>query len=149
MALTSRSRPSKMAPKERKQDTDWCPGREFRFANICSLSAWQTSLPISKWQMRTHGTSHAWRVRAVFDDARGTKRKKTGHRLVSCRDSPGNLLRPTRLPTRKRRSNVSPPATASLGEIPRARHQKKENRTPSGVLFSLVTRTGIEPMFSA
>ena len=28
----------------------------FAGANICSLSAWQTSLPFSKRQMRTHAT---------------------------------------------------------------------------------------------
>jgi hypothetical protein len=52
----------------------------FAGANICSLSAWQTSLPISERQMRTHAT-----YVAGFDERTGqppTEKEKAG--LLSC-----------------------------------------------------------------
>ena len=64
-------------------------------ANICTLSAWWASSPISEWQMRTHARAYRTRcVRWVYG-------------------SPEN-----------------------------------EKSTSNEVLHSLVTRTGIEPMFS-
>ena len=49
-------------------------------AKICSLSAWQTSLPISERQMRTPAPTVRCSMRLG-----GTKGKKTGHRVVRCR----------------------------------------------------------------
>ena len=124
--------------------------REFRLWRIFLLAAIVSELP-SLYSQNANPYSNAARLNMGSCARAHHQNKRTSFWMSFCFGDPyGNLPRPTRLPTRKRRVNVANPAFAmqTLFRF-RARNRQKRKAGLNVLLSFLVTRTGIEPMFPA
>ena len=95
--------------------------------NIRTPYAWQASLPIFERQMRTQRLRR--RVRFLVRVTRPQEKKK--HHV--CGAMYGNLLRPTRLPTRKRRGKKKKTGISPLVKIRSLAAYERARRALRGV----------------